>query len=979
MAGVVKREKVIESTDIFDEADGKERKDVSIEEIEEPEEKEIIQEETIVLKEEKEAKKKTVLKEEKKKSILKEEKEEKKKAKKKDKKNKRKLKITELEPELEVDSDLNEMFESLADSVKELKEEPLEKSLKNEVKDNSISAYARNKIIEQEEIKPILKFLTDEKTNNVFIGRKKSVYHKYGNQASLFIGKIQEEQSKHTKVLMDGLTPHVVFVCGARGSGKSYVLGVIAEELSLNNKNVGIIVVDPVGVFWSMKYPNKEEKEVSLLGDWDLMPQGLKNLRVFIPAGMKSETPKETFDKTFSIQPSLLTSEDWCLTFGIDRFSPTGLLLEKGLRKVRQGYKTVDDGKYVKAKEENYSIEDVINCLETDNELNSGTRGFKQDSIRALVSRFDAAQSWGVFDAKGTPLSQLSREGQLTVIDTSFLDDNVTALVIGIIARRVLAARKISTRKEAAKKIQTSDVDNILEMEIPPTWLFIDEAHTLIPGGNVTTPASHAIIEYVKQGRRPGCSLVFATQQPSAIDSRVLSQLDIILTHKLVFDDDIKAITKRTPAIIPAIYRRPNFVKTLPIGTTLTGDRSDETSRAFVMGVRPRMSQHEGREAETVEMESGLTQEQLTSMTVDLINKKLEKEEEIDTEKISDLVETLNAKYKGITMLSDVLDGLEKKGAVIGPNTVMVKGKKQEEHLAEELEEEIDKEEDSEGIDEKLEGLSESETISSEGLIPVKEMSKIKSQAQVLVETGIDTSKGFLCLPINVKEFKAIQLINNLKSNKLFGLIKGKEEIKDLELQYIPVYKVSYNHFKSKTEFVEKTCFIDSQTNEFLHYKRDKLIESRGLNVLNELSKEEIEVLDSFEGTRQSIQGVMKKLKVSESKARRALDDLTEKGFLEKEKEGIKNYYGKIKGLDLPRNPTHKLLESVNELGYTKITGAKTLKEKFGEKKVKESLQRLWPNIEITEINKVFMPVWSATVVGETNKEVMVSAITGQR
>jgi len=37
-------------------------------------------------------------------------------------------------------------------------------------------------------------------------------------------------------IYMDSLNPHVVFVCGARGSGKSYVLGVIAEELAIEKQ-----------------------------------------------------------------------------------------------------------------------------------------------------------------------------------------------------------------------------------------------------------------------------------------------------------------------------------------------------------------------------------------------------------------------------------------------------------------------------------------------------------------------------------------------------------------------------------------------------------------------------------------------------------------------------------------------------------------------------------------------------------------------
>ncbi len=62
-----------------------------------------------------------------------------------------------------------------------------------------------------------------------------------------------------------------------------------------------------------------------------------------------------------------------------------------------------------KGKKDLFSIEDFIECLQTDEELNSGERGYKADSIRALVSRFDAAKNWGVFNSLGTPLVELSK------------------------------------------------------------------------------------------------------------------------------------------------------------------------------------------------------------------------------------------------------------------------------------------------------------------------------------------------------------------------------------------------------------------------------------------------------------------------------------------------------------------------------------------------------------------------------------------
>ena len=71
-------------------------------------------------------------------------------------------------------------------------------------------------------------------------------------------------------------------------------------------------------------------------------------------------------------------------------------------------------------------------------------------------------------------------------------------------------------------------------------WLIVDEAHVLVPSG-AQTAATDPVIDYVKRGRDAGLSLLFATQQPSAVDSRLMSQVDLTLTHTLGFEVDINS------------------------------------------------------------------------------------------------------------------------------------------------------------------------------------------------------------------------------------------------------------------------------------------------------------------------------------------------------------------------------------------------------------------------------------------------------
>ena len=815
-------------------------------------------------------------------------------------------------------------------------------------------------------IKPPLEFLMSA-PNRAFIGRKKSVMLKYGEEAGLFIGKVNERDKNETEILLDGLNPHVIFVCGARGSGKSYVLGVIAEELALKNDKVGIIVVDPIGVFWSMKHPNKEEKELEALAKWGLLPRGLDNIKVFIPIGMKESVPKSTYDAVFSIQPAMLTAEDWCLTFGIDRFSPTGLLLEKGITKVKQGY-TTEDGKEIRGKANTFSLDDLIKCFENDAELNNREKGYKADSIRALVSRFDAAKNWGVFDNTGTSLGVLSRAGQMTILDTSFLEDNVSALVIGILSRRILSSRKLSTRREAAGKFsEDTDIEELSELNIPPTWLFIDEAHTLIPGGNQKTPASNALVEYVKQGRRPGCSLVFATQQPSAIDSKVLSQLDIIMAHKLVFDDDIKSIYKRTPAIVPGAYRKPNFIKTMPTGIALVGDRSETTSRAFIMSIRPRMSQHEGRDAETIESNQELDVEQVELLAVNIILRQLAKDPLIRIESIKETIDNLNNTYKKSLSLESVLEAIEKKGIKLNNEAVFAPGVFEEM----EAEKEIEKKEHSTIPKE----LKKTENISRKNL--PEEVEQFEEQLN-----EIEEKVELIALKQEINESEARKKLFSYSQKKL-GLFPS-EILDRLSLKHAPIYKIKYKYFNHKDAFHVGEAYINSLTGEFIHDDNGKLRESKGLPILIDLSEAETNALKLIAYKKRTPDELAKKLNMEEGNAKRILDALVKKGFLSREtnQKGVISHYQKNKvEIELPPSPLHEILPSIGKRPITEIDSATVLPPKLSEKEIPDLLKKLWGNIVVKEITQIFLPVWEGTLKKKTGEErkIIIDAIKGKK
>ena len=130
-------------------------------------------------------------------------------------------------------------------------------------------------------------------------------------------------------------------------------------------------------------------------------------------------------------------------------------------------------------------------------------------------------------------------------------------------------------------------------------WLIIDEAHVVAPRDELS-PARDALIEYVKRGRDAGLSLVLATQQPSAVDDRILSQVNLTFNHRLTFQSDITSATSRIPTKAIKSLKMggttltgfADMIRVLDSGQCFIGDHS--TSRVVMLQVRPRVSAHGG-------------------------------------------------------------------------------------------------------------------------------------------------------------------------------------------------------------------------------------------------------------------------------------------------------------------------------------------------------------------------------------------------
>jgi len=413
------------------------------------------------------------------------------------------------------------------------------------------------------------------------VGRLKEDLQKFGVSCSGYIGKhivgTGEDTHLTTKVFIDLLRPHIILICGKRGTGKSYDAGVMAEEIASLpeefRKSLAVVIIDTMGIFWSMKRPNEQQFE--LLKKWDLEKKGFSNIRVFAPLQQVEEFEQAgiPIDAGISILPYEFSADEWRTAFNLSPTEPAGVALEKNLNKLFQA-------------KEKFVIEDLINKIKDDTETT-------QEVKDALANMLTVANQWGVFGEKGVNIEDIVQPGQISVIDVSRLRAteawSVRNFLVAIIARKIYQYRILARKEEEVVKMEGGRI----EKKYPMVWLIIDEAHNFV--GTVSSVSQEPLLAIAKQGREPGISLITITQMPSKIHQDVLSQCDLIISHRITSKEDLIALRAVYQSYMQEEIEK--FINRLPRWPGAAIILDDNLEKIFTVNIRPRYSWHAGATA----------------------------------------------------------------------------------------------------------------------------------------------------------------------------------------------------------------------------------------------------------------------------------------------------------------------------------------------------------------------------------------------
>src|SRR3989338_3509895 len=125
----------------------------------------------------------------------------------------------------------------------------------------------------------------------------------------------------------------------SHNSGKSYSIGVIAEEMAHlpqeAKEKIAVLMIDTMGIFWTMRFPN--EKDEDLLDQWKL-PKKPLDISIYTPKGYFNTYKEKGIpaDFPFTINPSELSALDWCNSFEVSIIEPIGAAIESTLAKLKE-------------------------------------------------------------------------------------------------------------------------------------------------------------------------------------------------------------------------------------------------------------------------------------------------------------------------------------------------------------------------------------------------------------------------------------------------------------------------------------------------------------------------------------------------------------------------------------------------------------------------------------------------------------------
>ena len=397
----------------------------------------------------------------------------------------------------------------------------------------------------------------------------------------LSIGKYSIDENAEAFLDGDKLFQRHAVIVGSTGSGKSWCVAKIIEQIA--------------------KLPMANSILFDIHGEYsgeNFKADGIQHFRIANPSDLGE---KGNLTKGVLMLPYWLLTYEEMLAMLLDRSDSNApnqaMLFSKTVFSEKQEY--LDEVKDTTFKDSitidspiPYKIENVLQKLKwLDEEMVTGSRGDKQGPFFGKLTRFiqrleakkDDKRIGFLFQVSDDELqlewlnefcsalmlgSEVNRKkAGVKIIDFSEVPSDVLPLVIGLVARIIFTVQQWTTKENQH-----------------PICLLCDEAHLYIPERTNQDAASELSLKsferIAKEGRKYGVSLVVISQRPAEVNRTVLSQCNNFISLRLSNAEDQTVIKRLLPDNLAGLTE---VLPILDIGEALVvGDASLLPTRILI-------------------------------------------------------------------------------------------------------------------------------------------------------------------------------------------------------------------------------------------------------------------------------------------------------------------------------------------------------------------------------------------------------------
>ncbi len=333
-----------------------------------------------------------------------------------------------------------------------------------------------------------------------------------------------------------------VSILAKTGGGKSYMAGVLMEELMKHH--VTALIIDPHGEYTTLR-------EAGTPADsWVRFNVGPRSYE----GSVMEFSPDTRVNKNARPLKFTLSNLDARDILGL-----TNLQARSHLTSLRRALDILRTAR------PDYGFEDIMRVLEDEDEPSNLT----------LIGELEYLREVGIFAREGTKVTDLVRKGGCTVITMKGTPPDIQELIVNRLCTALFELRKME--------------------EIPPMMLVMEEAHNFCPQQGKAA-SSQILRTIASEGRKFGLGLLVVTQRAAKVDKNVLSQCNTQVILKVTNPNDLKAIQASVEGLTTGMT---DEIQRLPVGVAIV--IGGGIQMPLFIEVRPRETKHGGASVKVLE------------------------------------------------------------------------------------------------------------------------------------------------------------------------------------------------------------------------------------------------------------------------------------------------------------------------------------------------------------------------------------------